>query len=120
MITGPNNLPDQTFLHYTAILQPLWKAREMWIATDNLYIDDYYNNAANPKPIKTGVSYTPATKENGWKFTMSLTYDISDCDAAEDLANVFNTMCNGNDPLPKSREEEQDLEKKLNADKGHV
>ena len=119
METGPNNLPDNTFLHYAAILQPLWKAREMWIATTNLYDDDF-NNMQNPKPITNGVSYTPATKENGWKFTMSLTYDISNCNVAEDLANVLNTMCNGNDPLPKGRAEEQALEKKLNADKGHV
>lgn len=96
-----NVKPRLVFGHYATLFDPLFKAYDFFISS----IEDTVEFEQEPitfRPVKPEVTFTQASKDNNWKFSMNLTYDFSENPNKEEVSKIINGLASDTiDPLPR-------------------
>tara|TARA_R100000742_G_C4277986_1_gene100353 strand:+ start:2416 stop:2697 length:282 start_codon:yes stop_codon:yes gene_type:complete len=85
------------FNNYQKLLNPFFKAFGIFESEACQFLIDPYS-----KQVKHEVTLDPASEANGWKFSMSFTYDLSENKNKEEVSKALNLLISeGADPLSK-------------------
>ena len=84
-------------------------AAEHSLGSTTLWADGLYQSHVNreqepisSRPVKPEVTFTQASEDNDWKFSMNLTYDFSENPNKEAVSDYFNNLTSDTiDPMPK-------------------
>ncbi len=91
----------KSFFDYNKILFTLSKVIGAWMSgnTELVAVNSNYEK----RIIDVDTDFVPATKDNGWKFSMVLSYDLSNNINKEQVAETLNNLISDTiDPLPRN------------------
>ena len=96
-----NVKPREVFGHYQILFDPLFKAYDLFVTSLEDTVE-FEQEPISSRPVKPEVTFTQATEDNDWKFSMNLTYDFSENPNKEVVSDYFNNLTSDTiDPMPK-------------------
>ena len=96
-----NVKPREVFGHYQILFDPLFKAYDLFVTSLEDTVE-FEQEPISSRPVKPEVTFTQASEDNDWNFSMNLTYDFSENPNKEVVSDYFNNLTSDTiDPMPK-------------------